>query len=241
MLLLSGSWGVTCMLRLVFWTLVGFGATLYVFGNDLDADEQARVDQLRADRTPIIATLTQAFRTDSKRRGDYVAPLSEADYAAATGADIAPTLTGEETLPTQGQAVLLTNYTPPSLLEAQAKAAAVRVAHADTAEGAGLATDANNTTTSATTLASDPARLAAIIDAENAAAQSEAMILRVVTGKRVNVRSGPSTANEVLGQVVEADIVQVVSNPYSEWVKIVVEGGGVEGYMSARFLTELGQ
>ena len=101
------------------------------------------------------------------------------------------------------------------------------------------------------TTATDPEKLAelAALDgsAQDAASGIEAlaaettddMILRVVSANRVNVRAGPSTGYDVVGQVLKADIVRVVSNPYSEWVKILVEGDGVEGYMAARFLKEM--
>lgn len=64
-------------------------------------------------------------------------------------------------------------------------------------------------------------------------------ILRQVTAKRVNVRSGPSTDFEVLDQVVRGEITMVISDPNSEWVKIRIEGDGVEGYLASRFLAEV--
>lgn len=57
-----------------------------------------------------------------------------------------------------------------------------------------------------------------------------------VTAKRVNVRQGPSTGHQVLGEVVFAEAVQVLSDPAKEWVVIRIEGAGVEGYMASRFL-----
>lgn len=87
----------------------------------------------------------------------------------------------------------------------------------------------------ATTTVSDPKKMAAVL---NGTADNE-MVLKQVTASRVNVRSGPSTTNEVLGQVVHADIVQIISPAENGWVKILVEGDGVEGYMAAKFLTEL--
>lgn len=93
-----------------------------------------------------------------------------------------------------------------------------------------------------TTTVADPAKLAALMAGKaNEAAQDRAndMVLRSVTANRVNVRSGPSTSNPVLGQVLHADVVRVVSDPTQAWVKIVIEGDGIEGYMSSRFLTPL--
>lgn len=76
-------------------------------------------------------------------------------------------------------------------------------------------------------------------DAEDEREAEPDMILRTVTGRRVNVRQGPSTSYDVVGQVIEAEIVRVVSDPQQDWVKILVEGDGVEGYMSTHFLAEL--
>jgi hypothetical protein len=103
--------------------------------------------------------------------------------------------------------------------------------------------DMNASIVSTTTVA-DPAKLAALMarQTHNAGlAASDDMVLRSVTANRVNVRSGPSTSNPVLGQVERADVVRVISDPNSAWVKIVIEGDGVEGYMSSRFLTPLSE
>ena len=58
-----------------------------------------------------------------------------------------------------------------------------------------------------------------------------------VSASRVNGRGGPSTANAVVGSVEFADAVQVLTDPSQDWVKIRVEGDGVEGFMASRFLT----
>jgi hypothetical protein len=97
---------------------------------------------------------------------------------------------------------------------------------------------ASNTLIATTTVA-NPEKLATLVSA--ATAPSSGMILKAVTANRVNVRSGPSTNNPVLGSVVNAEIVRVISESTDGWVKIIVEGDGVEGYMAARFLTDLPQ
>lgn len=74
-----------------------------------------------------------------------------------------------------------------------------------------------------------------------AVAQTVQPILRQVIAKRVNVRSGPSTDFDVLDQVVRGEITMVISDPNAEWVKIRIEGAGVEGYLAARFLTEINE
>ena len=55
-----------------------------------------------------------------------------------------------------------------------------------------------------------------------------------VTGTRVNVREGPSTNYAVLGKVVYGDAFLLVSDPDSDWIKIRIEGDGVEGYIAKR-------
>ncbi|MBU2937378.1 MULTISPECIES: SH3 domain-containing protein [Pacificibacter] len=93
-----------------------------------------------------------------------------------------------------------------------------------------------------TTTVANPAKLAALMARKTnnvGKSTSNEMILRSVTANRVNVRSGPTTSNPVLGQVERADVVRVISDPNSAWVKIIIEGDGIEGYMSSRFLTPL--
>lgn len=95
-----------------------------------------------------------------------------------------------------------------------------------------------------TTTVADPAKLAALMGSQTGRAPHAAsgdMILRAVSANRVNVRSGPSTSNPVLGQVTRADIVRVVSNPANDWVEIVIEGDGIQGFMSSRFLSPVAE
>lgn len=69
--------------------------------------------------------------------------------------------------------------------------------------------------------------------------EPDPIVVREVTASRVNVRSGPSTSFEVLGQVTRAEIVEIVGDPDAAWVEIRVEGDGVAGFMSGRFLTDV--
>jgi len=62
--------------------------------------------------------------------------------------------------------------------------------------------------------------------------------VQYVTAQRVNVRQGPSTEHPVLGKVVYDEAVQVLSDPAQEWVLVRIEGDGIEGYMSSKFLQE---
>lgn len=61
-------------------------------------------------------------------------------------------------------------------------------------------------------------------------------IIWFVTGSRVNVREGPSTDYSVLGKVIRGDAAEIISDPDAEWVKIRIEGDGVEGYIAKRFM-----
>ncbi len=64
-------------------------------------------------------------------------------------------------------------------------------------------------------------------------------IIWFVTGSRVNVREGPSTDYIVLGKVLYGDAAEIISDPNDEWVKIRIEGDGVEGYIAKRFMTDV--
>lgn len=65
--------------------------------------------------------------------------------------------------------------------------------------------------------------------------------IRYVTAQRLNVRAGPSTNHNVVGQLLlgEATLVIAIAEADREWVQIRVEGDGVEGYIAARFLSEV--
>lgn len=60
-----------------------------------------------------------------------------------------------------------------------------------------------------------------------------------VTARRVNVRQGPSTDFEVLGSVVYGEAAEVVADSGGDWVKIRIEGDGVEGFIARRFMSEV--
>jgi len=60
-----------------------------------------------------------------------------------------------------------------------------------------------------------------------------------VTGSRVNVREQPTTNSSVMGKVIYGEAALVVSDPDADWVKIRIEGDGVEGYIMKRFMTDV--
>lgn len=85
---------------------------------------------------------------------------------------------------------------------------------------------------------SEPEQIAPVEPAKAAAVTQADIPVLYVTGNRVNVRGGPSTSDPVLGSVEFAEAVQVLTDPTEPWVLIRIEGDGVEGYMSSKFLTE---
>lgn len=76
-------------------------------------------------------------------------------------------------------------------------------------------------------------------EATPAPAPEPERIIWYVTGSRVNVREGPSTNYTVLGKVLYGDAAEIISDPNADWVKIRIEGDGVEGYIAKRFMTDV--
>jgi len=60
--------------------------------------------------------------------------------------------------------------------------------------------------------------------------------LWVVTANRLNVRSGPSTGNPVVDRISRGEEVLVVSDSSAPWVRIRIEGDGIEGWVSRKLL-----
>jgi hypothetical protein len=58
-----------------------------------------------------------------------------------------------------------------------------------------------------------------------------------VTASSVNVREAPSTEAGVVDRLSSGEAVTVVGQPDGEWVQIVIEGDGIQGYVAARFLS----
>ena len=73
---------------------------------------------------------------------------------------------------------------------------------------------------------------------EVAAALSESQVW-YVNADRVNVRSGPSTQFAVVGQVALGDATEILTDPDEPWVKIRIQGDGIEGYVARRFLQDV--
>lgn len=75
----------------------------------------------------------------------------------------------------------------------------------------------------------------ASVDAAGSAPAPEGPLLRV-SGDRVNMRAGPSTANPVLDSLVAGTLAEALGDPVGGWQEIRVVDTGVTGFMAARFL-----
>lgn len=58
-----------------------------------------------------------------------------------------------------------------------------------------------------------------------------------VSASAINVREGPSTAFSVIDKLPLGEAVSVISQGATGWVHIRIEGDGIEGYVSGRYLT----
>ncbi len=90
-------------------------------------------------------------------------------------------------------------------------------------------------------LAADVAAVLAEVAAEPTApdtvpAESGATDLREVAGTRVNMRTGPGTGYGVVTTLDGGTRAQVIDSDPSGWVKLRVDGTGLEGWMAARLL-----
>lgn len=83
----------------------------------------------------------------------------------------------------------------------------------------------------------EPQAVAKVDAVVTPAAQPSATIL-YVNSRSVNVRQGPSTDYDVVGSLSRAEAVSVISAEKDGWVRIAIEGDGLEGFIAARLLSE---
>lgn len=69
---------------------------------------------------------------------------------------------------------------------------------------------------------------------------TEPATIRRVTGRRVNLRAGPSTTTEIVGRAVRDDSAEIVEMLPSGWAKVYILETGIEAYISAQFLSDAG-
>lgn len=74
--------------------------------------------------------------------------------------------------------------------------------------------------------------------AEEAVAQGPNAETRTVEASALNVRSGPSTSNAVVGRLLQFEIVELLEETPDGWARIRIEGDGVEGWVASRFLAD---
>ena len=82
--------------------------------------------------------------------------------------------------------------------------------------------------------------LATYADAPDATVTPEASAdgeIWYVAGTSLNVRSGPSTDDAVVGKLKHGEAMLVVAREGDEWARIKIEGDGIEGYVATRFLS----
>ncbi len=84
-------------------------------------------------------------------------------------------------------------------------------------------------------LGGDQARIEDEAAQADAAGESDGSVW-VVQATSVNVRQGPSTDTSVVGKLSAGEAVTVIAQADADWVQIMIEGDGVEGYVAARFL-----
>ncbi len=85
--------------------------------------------------------------------------------------------------------------------------------------------------------ASAPERAVAAIDAPLPAAVLEPEPdIRTVTGTRVNMRNGPGTEYDVIGQLVQGALAEVIAAPGNGWLRIRTLKDQRVGWMAERLL-----
>lgn len=83
----------------------------------------------------------------------------------------------------------------------------------------------------------EPQKLAAV-EAAAAPVVQDAAAIMYINSRSVNVRQGPSTDYEVVGRLVRAEAVSVIAPEEDGWVRIAIEGDGLEGFIAARLLSD---
>ncbi|WP_103259114.1 SH3 domain-containing protein [Tabrizicola aquatica] len=66
---------------------------------------------------------------------------------------------------------------------------------------------------------------------------AEAGSVWYVDASSVNVRAEPTTDSDVVGKLANGEAALMVAEVDGEWVRIVIQGDGLEGYVARRFLT----
>ncbi len=203
------------MIRLTLLLLAGLGIAMLVAGREPAPGEQAAVNPDRASVQP--------------NRPAAPAVLASAEAPAVAPPDPAPVVS-ERSVDRAVQMAMSTD-----LLASPAPAAAPVAA--EPAAGVVASSDNVGTGFSSADPVVDPAAEPASVADEIDAALTDSQI-RYVNANTVNVREGPSTDYAVVGKVTYGEATEILSDPDSDWVRIRIQGDGVEGYVAARFLQD---
>jgi len=86
----------------------------------------------------------------------------------------------------------------------------------------------------------DPAAVQPIVQAGRTAAPkgktAPGSAFRSVKADSANVRAGPSTGHPVVGRLTRSEEVEVMETSASGWVRIRIQGDGIEGWIAGRLL-----
>jgi hypothetical protein len=200
------------MLRLTVLLLAGIGVAMLIAGRGLSPEETAALGNKRPAAVGRASVAAVQVPEVPLRPAPAAEVATVAPPAAAAGQAASP----------------------------DAVADAVRLA---------LAQDLTETPASGSPAGESPVDLAAITppapeavlppsvadEIETALAESQVWY---VTGKVVNVREGPDTSFPVVGKVVYGEATEILSDPSDDWVRIRIQGDGIEGYMARRFLQD---
>ncbi len=61
--------------------------------------------------------------------------------------------------------------------------------------------------------------------------------IRFIRARSVNVREGPSTQTDVIGQLAQGEAILVLWTEDNGWAHVLVEGDGIAGYVKSDLLT----
>jgi uncharacterized protein YgiM (DUF1202 family) len=197
------------MFKLTFLLLIGIGVAMVVGGRDLTPEEMASLG---------IEPGVEVTRAPTETLLVGAAAAAEAvqvpEPSASPVPDKVQVSAGTDTLATPAEAVEVATVAPAPAAEPESVAETVVPAASET-------------------LAEPETSVAD----EIAAALSDAQVW-YVNAEQVNVREGPSTAYGKVGKVAFGDAIEILSDPGDDWVRIRIQGDGVEGYIARRFLQD---
>lgn len=211
------------MFRLTLLLLAGIGVAMVIGGRDLTQQEVAQLAAKPQEPKPA-PEVTRAASAPVELAAAHPAAVPPAPAPVPASVTPAADTVDPAAVRNAVELALATDKLDMGLTPDAAPSAPVALASAP-AETSVAPDDAGAETPDAMT-ADDPAP-----DEALGAAQ-----VWYVNGTSVNVRSGPSTQFAVVDQLYFGEATEVLSDPGKSWVKIRIQGDGVEGYISRQFL-----